>query len=90
MPNWWCVMSSERAGVRTRGHLDRDRVIYLLWEAYDAVPKGILDALEACVVPDPRLTRIEALLDEWSGSTRSRITPDFAAHEVRAILRGNE
>lgn len=47
-----------------------------------------LDRLEACVVEDPRIARIEALCHEWSGATRSRITPDFAASEVRAILRG--
>jgi hypothetical protein len=64
-------MSSERAGAPTHGALNRENAREVLDE-YVAVQRdhgpytedAFLDALEACVVPDPRITRIEALAAE--------------------------
>lgn len=52
-----------------------------------AAVEGTLDALEACVVPDPRLTRIEALVAAYDDAGLGHTTFE---HEVRAILRGDQ
>jgi hypothetical protein len=80
-------MSSERAGVHTGGTLNREkareRLLNFVPSQY--VDKA-LDALEACVVPDPRIARIKALSDERDADPLEAdpIWPD----EIRSILLG--
>lgn len=87
---------SERAGTPTHGRLDRETADNALADLCREVllGRGLVDfqpyreALEACVVPDPRLGRIEALCLEGEDSLDSE-TRAYAA-QLRAILRGDQ
>jgi hypothetical protein len=86
-------MSSERAGVHTGGTLNREEALELLSDLLEVAGGTIatsrlhrvLDALEACVVPDPRITRIEALLEQYSAGID--IDDWVPLAQVRAALR---
>lgn len=61
-------MSSERAGAPTQGALNREKALeaYTAWVHRMASFDELLDALEACVVPDPRdLERERDAIDGW-------------------------
>jgi hypothetical protein len=85
-------MSPERAGTPTHGHLDREKARAMLADQLGSIllPEEIgddlLDAMEACVVPDLRLTRIEAMV---SPPNRLYNFP-VPAEDIRAILRGDQ
>jgi hypothetical protein len=69
-------MSSERAGAPTHGALNREKAREALLDSTDLARtewwrEQVIDRLEACVVPDPRITRIGELVpgdfaDPWA------------------------
>lgn len=81
-------MSSERVGVHTSRALDRDKFVELLMDKHIPVD-DVLDALEACVVPDPRIVRIET---EVYGTEKPQNLQAalYMIDRVRAILRGDQ
>lgn len=88
-------MSSERAGAPTHGALNREQareVLRRMLTPYDPLVAELRDSvldvwvssLEACVVPDRRIARIEALLDQPEDR------PGETRRYLRAILRGDQ
>jgi hypothetical protein len=89
-------MSSKRAGVHTGGAFNREKVLDVLTEHYGPHSAGesaiILQALEACVVPDTRIARIEALCADEEARTAEygQGLPVLFVEDVRAALNGGE
>jgi hypothetical protein len=91
-------MSFERAGAPTHGALNRETARPVLVGLMAGAPaayriNAALDALEACVVPDPRITRIEALHADrrlWVRDANDSLIEGVHADQLSAILRGEK
>lgn len=77
-------MSAERAGAPTHGALNREQaqtvlVDYRLCVEPEVQLDEFVDLMEACVVPDPRITRIEApdVIAQRFHEAYERLAPSF-------------
>lgn len=75
--------------------LDREKARAVIQADWDMTHgfEWVLDQLGACVVPDPRITRIEALLADqrlWMRDANDSLIEGVHADQLRAILRSDQ